>query len=238
MDAQFFRYKQAYEGILKEDRKQDVKYTALKAGSKKEAGPKDEIGAIIAELQEHQAAYASKLANELIALNDQQDTLTKDLNGLKDKLQELDKSYFDAEDMVANRILQTATLTLKFAKIAKDITESKEVTDVEKVKAAFQKIYTLIEGQMPQLKEQLDAIKAETIIVEEEIKKGTWRKPTVQKESLQAIREGFIDNVRQFWNYVKETGKKLKTKVQSWATKFDKTNGTIEDQLNALAKMV
>lgn len=233
MDAQFFRYKQAYENIIKEDRQEEVKYTLQKANSKKEAKEGDEIGAVIGELTEQKASYVSKIANEFLDIKDRKEKVDEELTGVKQKLKDIDNSYFKAEDMVINRILQTATLSIKFAKIAKETVEKVEETDLPKVKKAFEKIEALILPLLPELKDQLEAIKKETITIRDEAKGGTWRVPTVTKESIDG-KEAF----KKFWKFVKDTGRNLKEKIQSWTIGYDKKLNTIEDAIDDLADLV
>lgn len=199
---------------------------------KKRSG-EEEIEAIIVELAGSDAAFVTRLGNQLEELKRKEEEtkgMLDELRGTRTeigKMRLLDEKYFDAADYVNSRILKTAELSLKFCRMVES-TEIKETADPTKVKEAFKEIARMIGDKFPELMDKLkeierNVIKVDTIVKTAEDKR---RLPTVISEA------SLPEVLKDLKERVSALASKLIESLRSWGKGFDEGLGKVRERIS------
>ena len=220
----FLKY---YNEIINEV-KSGIDVTALKKGSKKEAGPKDEIGTLVAKLEGGTAQKATKFAKKLQELNDEKNELDAKLKKAKEEAEKLDLEVFDPSDLIYSRILETAKQEIRFAKIVDQAaTTKKSIASVNAVEDAFEQIEKLLLEQNIDLKKQINKIKKSVFKIEK-----IAAKPGIRKLPNVKMKESVSDTINKGVEYLKGLFNKVKESFKSWLASFDDRSDEIDDLLD------
>lgn len=173
---------------LFEARRADVTYSIKETKGKLEK--------VTAQLEAAKSGDFTKLAKRYKELKE----LTEQLKIKQDELNKETKlkveSYFDAEDEILTRVVETASLTATLAKAS----ESKPQVDYEKVVKELEKM-------MPELKEKLGEL----------IKMAT----TMSQPKSPALRVTLGEDVASMWNTFVSKAKALLSNIMSWGRSYD-----------------
>lgn len=189
--------------ILNEARRSNLKYIEKKAG--------DSLDRVITTLEGTESATMSKLAGRFKRLEQAIKRMSTARDELKNKLKDDVAEYFNADEILLTRVVETVSFTLTLSKTP--TIKEKTVYDHEKIAEELTKLVE--KGLEEKVKEIYETYKKVT-----PAKLGT---PTIDADAK--ITEGISTYFSKFVDYMK----KLTKSVTSWAVTYDK-------QLEALRK--
>lgn len=186
--------------VLAEARDPKKKYTEKKV--------KNEIQKVIVNLDSHESAAMTKLAQRYHRLDLAVKRMEEKKKELNKQVKEKVEPLFDATDVVYTRIVETCSFTLQLAKAAKDTTKTEY--DYEAI------IDDLAELLGKDLEEKVKEIIAKhTKIIDVPAKSPALR---MEPKAKEPIKEGFADS----WDKLTVmAGTFLKT-ITRWALGYDK----------------
>lgn len=221
-------FDQIVNKFLTEARKSEgVSYTGFQKGGKKLTEQIEMMDKVVAKIDSKKSGQITKVIKEFGAMKNQMEAIQEKMDAIKEKVKiEIDQEFFDASDMVLTRVIETASMTLQFAKVTPAKRELK-IAGGEAVELVFAEIMKLIENT--DLAAQVTALKNTLYEVKETA--SIWRMPT--------IKEGVAkDAISKMLTYLSGVFSKLFKSVTSWSGKFDKkcesTKTAIENKLEAL----
>lgn len=174
----------------------DVSYTVKSV--------KGKVTAVTAKLEKNKSGVMTKLAARYKEVDEQLKKLAEERDGMNAKIKEELLEYFDAEDAVLTRIVETVSLTAQLAKQAQDSTK---VDDTEV-------IAKLLESATPELAEQIAKLREQcTSIVKA-------KSPSLTVK----VNEGLFDSI-------KKTVVRFAKSVMAWASRYDKKLAKIKSKL-------
>jgi hypothetical protein len=186
--------------ILAEARDPELKYTEKKV--------KDKIDRVIVALEGNQSGKFTKLAKRYKILQRAFAVLTEKQSQLNAQIKDQALEFFNAEDEVLTRVVETISLTITISK--------KTVTTTTKVD--YDAILAQLVEMVPELKDKVD----ELIAAHTEIKK-TEKSPSLRTE----LKEGVVEWVRQ----VKQIAKNIFKSMKLWGKSYDKKLALLSKQL-------
>jgi septation ring formation regulator EzrA len=193
--------------LLTEARKKNLTYTANEV--------KGKVEKVTVVLDGKESAKFTKLAAEFKKLDAAFDKAKNDLEANKTSLKGLMEDYFDAEDEVLTRVMETCSITLQLSKAVKPgIT-----VDYEN---AYNSVITQLMGMVPDLKTQIEKLSAEAI--------KAASKPNNGKKASLSVKEGVIDSVMNVF-------KKLVEQLKSWGAKYDKKLDKVKTDMGSIGKI-
>lgn len=167
---------------------------------------KGKVDRVIVKLEGKKSEIFTKLAKRYKALYD---ALEK-LDAEKDELNKMTKDsmldYFDAEDEVLTRVVETASMVALMSKLE----QPNPKVDHEKVVNELVKL-------MPELTEKV-----------EELAKAFTTIPKPKTPQLRVdVKEGLAD----VWAKIKKAGASLVNKMRTWGSSYDKKLAKIKDMM-------
>ncbi|MEM2159596.1 MAG: hypothetical protein QXN55_01425 [Candidatus Nitrosotenuis sp.] len=186
--------------VLAEARDPELKYTEKKV--------KDKIDRVIVTLEGNQSGKFTKLAKRYKILQRALAVLTEKQGELNTQIKDQALEFFNAEDEVLTRVVETVSLT---------ITVSKK-TAVTSTKIDYDAVIAQLTEMVPELKTKID----ELIAANTEIKK-TEKSPSLRTE----LKEGVAEWIRQ----VKQITKNLFKSMKLWGKSYDKKLALLNKQL-------
>jgi len=193
--------------VLLEARKDSAKYT--------EKQVKGALDRVTAKLSGTESASMTKLARRYARLDASIKKMKEEHDALNTRLKGDIQDYFNAEDVVLTRVVETAQFTLTMAKEVQKGEPTKQI-DYEKVIAALSALIP------DELQSRVDMIteKYTTIVPP----KPPIKRLTVSKEvNEEVLEEGIIERAKAFFK-----------SIMSWATRFDSKL----DKIKKMAGMV
>ena len=192
--------------LLLEARRQDLKYVEKKV--------KDNLDKVIVELKGSESGSLTRLADRYKRLDDAIDKLSKQRSELNLKVKEMSEDYFDPEDVVLTRIIETVSFTMQL---------SKRVQQPDAVSIDYEGIAKELAKLIPdELQKQVDEITAAyTKITPKGVKSPALSIKSKVKESIGSDLLSLIKNT--FTNLVKS--------IKDWSTSYDKKLETLKNKL-------
>ena len=165
---------------------------------------KGKVTAVTAKLEKNKSGVMTKLAARYKEVDLEMKKLIEERDGMNAKIKAELLEYFDAEDAVLTRIVETVSLT---AQLAKQTQDSSKVDDTEV-------IAKLLESATPELAQQIAALREQcTVIVKA-------KSPALSVK----VNEGLFDSI-------KKTIARFAKSIMSWATRYDKKLAKIKSKL-------
>lgn len=190
---------------LYEARQSDLKYTTKEV--------KGKIDRVIVQLESGKSAAFTKLSRQYSNLNELIEQLEVRKNELNAETKKLVESYFDAEDEVLTRVVETVSMTATLSKLAQPTPK----VDYEQVVEELVKL-------MPELTEKVsDLKKAATTIAKP-------KSPMLSVKVGGTVKEG-IDT---FVDKVKKITKDLYNSVKSWSKMYDRKLSKVEKMIKRM----
>jgi predicted nuclease with TOPRIM domain len=190
---------------LYEARQSDLKYTTKEV--------KGKIDRVIVQLESGKSAAFTKLSRQYANLNELIEQLEVRKNELNAETKKLVESYFDAEDEVLTRVVETVSMTATLSKLAQPTPK----VDYEQVVEELVKL-------MPELTEKVsDLKKAATTIAKP-------KSPMLSVKVGGTVKEG-IDT---FVDKVKKIAKDLYNSVKSWGKMYDRKLSKVEKMIKRM----
>jgi predicted nuclease with TOPRIM domain len=190
---------------LYEARQSDLKYTTKEV--------KGKIDRVIVQLESGKSAAFTKLSRQYSNLNELIEQLEVRKNELNAETKKLVESYFDAEDEVLTRVVETVSMTATLSKLAQPTPK----VDYENVVEELVKL-------MPELTEKVsDLKKAATTIAKP-------KSPMLSVKVGGTVKEG-IDT---FVDKVKKIAKDLYNSIKSWGKMYDRKLSKIEKMIKRM----
>ncbi len=165
---------------------------------------KGKVEKITAKLEANKSGVFTKLAKRYKEVDQQMLALQDERNEMNAKMKDELLEYFDAEDAVLTRIVETVSLTAQLAKQSQDSSKADDTEVIAK----------LLESATPELAEQIAQLRLQC----QKITKAKSPAFTVK------INEGVLD-------VLKKTLLKFLNKVMSWATSYDRKLAKIKEML-------
>lgn len=165
---------------------------------------KGKVTAVTAKLEKNKSGVMTKLAARYKEVDEQLKLLTEERDGMNAKIKEELLEYFDAEDAVLTRIVETVSLTAQLAKQSQDSTKVDDSAVVAK----------LLENATPELAEQIAKLREQCAT----IVKAKSPSLTVK------INEGMFDSI-------KKAISRFARSVMSWASRYDRKLEKIRSKL-------
>jgi len=193
---------------------------AMIAGSRKpnleynEKKVKGVLDRVTVELAGKNSEITTKLAKKYKEI----DNLEKQLSALRETFN-LDAKqhilqYFNAEDEVLTRVVNTASLTLT---LSKRVVKSEEVVD-------FEGFYKQLLVLLPEIEDKLKILKSTYTKIE---KKETSPKLTVK---IPDTNESINEAIGDFWSKVTSFGNQLLKVFTAWGSQYDSKLDALKDQ--------
>lgn len=214
----------AVNRILNEARKSEgVNYTGFQKGGKKLTEQIELMDKVVAKIDGKISGPITKVIKEFGAIKNEMDVLEEKMKAIKEKVKtDIDQEFFNASDMVLTRVIETASMTLQFAKVTPAKSERK-IAGGESVELVFAEILKLITDT--KLAEQVSALKETLYEVKET--SAIWRMPT--------IKEGVAkDALSKMINYLSGLFSKLFTSVKKWSGRFDDKFDATKEKLQKI----
>jgi predicted nuclease with TOPRIM domain len=190
---------------LYEARQSDLKYTTKEV--------KGKIDRVIVQLESGKSTAFTKLSRQYANLNELIEQLEVRKNELNAETKKLVESYFDAEDEVLTRVVETVSMTATLSKLAQPTPK----VDYEQVVEELVKL-------MPELTEKVsDLKKAATTITKP-------KSPMLSVKVGGTVKEG-IDT---FVDKVKKIAKDLYNSVKSWGKMYDRKLSKVEKMIKRM----
>lgn len=156
---------------------------------------KNKVVSVTAKLENNKSGIFTKLAARYKEVDEKIKELSEERNKMNEKIKSEVLEYFDAEDEVLTRIVETVSLTAQLAKQAKD---SEKIDDSEVVTK-------LLESATPELAKQIEELRKQcTKIVKAKSPALTVR-----------INEGVLDTLKKALS-------RFLNSIKSWAFNYDK----------------
>lgn len=192
--------------LLVEDRQKEFKYTEKRA--------KNALDKVILELEGNDSAAMSRLMTRYQRLDKSAKLLKERRDAVNAQVKDVADRLFDAEDAVATRIIETVSYTVMLTKATK--AADKEPTQKIDFESAFSELARLV----PQLTEQVDAIRQKYTTLEQPKDTPSALKVTDKK----TVKEGLIGTaVSAIKNFVKDLfnwGREYDAKLDAFRRKY------------------
>lgn len=221
------RFDEIVSTLLREARQNSVaNYTGFQKGGKKLTEQIELMDKVVAKIPGGKSAPITKVIKEFDAIKSEMDACQAKLEKVKEKVKtEIDQEFFDASDMVLTRVIETATMTLQFAKVTPPKSERK-IAGGEKVELVFDEILKLIKDT--KLAAQVTALKDSLYEIKETA--SVWRMPTVKP-----LEEGIVkDALSKMVSYLSGVFSKLFTSIKNWSDKFDSKSEATKEKLKEI----
>lgn len=178
-----------FSEFLREDRHVDphVTYTVKEV--------KGKLDKVTAKLEANKSGVFTKLAKRYKEVHEEMLKLETEHNDMNARMKDELLEYFDAEDEVMTRVVETVSLTAQLAKQAKDSSKADDTEVIAK----------LLESATPELAEQIALLREQCV----KITKAKSPAFTVK------INESVLDSLK------KAVGRFLNS-IKSWTTRYDK----------------
>jgi archaellum component FlaC len=206
---------------LTEARKPTVSYTIKKV--------EDSIDKVTASLSGNESGVMTKLSKRYFELDAKVKELKELQEGLNKDIKDLFEDYFDAEDMVATRVIETNQFVMQLSKFtAAENKPDEYVTNYEKVVKEIQA------GLLPELNQLLDALIDKNKELKE--KKDTVSKLTTKEkdeekkgkkkvsEEIEMLEEGLLDSILNKLS-------KFYTSIRSACKMYDKKLSKLKEMM-------
>ena len=192
--------------LLVEDRQKEFKYTEKRA--------KNALDKVILELEGNDSAAMSRLMTRYQRLDKSAKLLKERRDAVNAQVKDVADRLFDAEDAVATRIIETVSYTVMLTKATR--AADKEPTQKIDFESAFSELARLV----PQLTEQVDAIRQKYTTLEQPKDTPSALKVTDKK----TVKEGLIGTaVSAIKNFVKDLfnwGREYDAKLDAFRRKY------------------
>lgn len=183
--------KESIQVYLTEVRSSDIEYQEKKV--------KGEIDRVTAKLTMQKGSGASRVAKRYLELENQIDKLAKERESLNPELKEYINEFFDIEDEIYTRVLDTSSFILTMSKKPKDTPEttiSNTVIDYDKILSEIANIFPDLTESIKTITNQYTRIETQTIAA----KQG--KSPSVKVTTKEGIDEGVNHFIMQMKSYI------------------------------------
>jgi len=180
--------------------------------SYKEKKVKDVLDRVTAELQGNESAAFTKLAKRYERLEVSLEKMKKAKEEMNAKIKDQVQDYFNAEDVVLTRVIETAQFTLTLAK---------EAVGKEKTKVDYEGIAAALADLIPsELQEKVEEIRKQFTKIEPP-------SAPVSKLSVKKIEEGVGD----WLTSLIRAARVFLVQAKEWAASYDKKLSSLKDKL-------
>ncbi|MCK9430018.1 MAG: hypothetical protein M0R17_08445 [Candidatus Omnitrophica bacterium] len=206
--------KESIQVYLTEVRSSDIEYQEKKV--------KGEIDRVTAKLTMQKGSGASRVAKRYLELENQIDKLAKERESLNPELKEYINEFFDIEDEIYTRVLDTSSFILTMSKKPKDTPEttiSNTVVDYDKILSEIANIFPDLTESIKTITNQYTRIETQTIAA----KQG--KSPSVKVTTKEGIDEGVNHFIMQMKSYIIRLVRHVKSfitgKLEHYDDKFE-----------------
>ena len=190
---------------LYEARQPDLTYTTKEV--------KGKVDRVIVQLEAGKSAAFTKLSKQYANLNELIEQLEVKRNELNVETKQLVESYFDAEDEVLTRVVETVSMTATLSKQAQPTAK----VDYEAVVEELLKL-------MPELKEKVSELKKAATTMSKP------KSPMLSVKTGGTVKEG----VEETWARIKMMAKDLYSRMKIWGKTYDRKLSKIGKMLSKI----
>lgn len=194
---------------ISEARKSELEYTEKKV--------KGQIDRVIATLEGNQSGKFTKLISRYKKLQKGVQALAQQQELLNTRLKEEVEDYFDAEDEVFTRVIETISATMTIAK------KTTSVSTKVDYPAILEDLVSQLTELVPDLTEKVQELTEKHTTITK-----TEKSPALRTTIKDTLKEGtFTDAI----NELKRTLKSFLSSIKKWGTGFDKRLKKVTDQM-------
>lgn len=195
---------------------------------------KKKLDRVTLELSGKDSEITTKLAKKYKEIKDLESQLSEMRDSANLEAKKHLVSYFDAEDEVLTRVLETVSMTLT---MSKKTVEEKDVINFE---GFYNELLTLL----PELEDKLKTLLTTYTTVEKNEKSPALRvklngeepnEDKVKKAAKKALSKESIQESSAFMNKVQEMGSRLLNIFKVWGVQFDKKLNVLKQKMGEFA---